>query len=148
MNRDEAQDYTLPSGYTVKAGLRVNELTLREKQNQLGMANHRKLDRIEAIHSGFSQQEIEWYYGPLIPIQVHPQLPAPVAEPELTIAHGTVEEVLDPLLTNAEIESRRMSESKARGFTGDACGQCGNFTLVRNGTCLKCNTCGGTTGCS
>ena len=25
---------------------------------------------------------------------------------------------------------------------------CGNFTLVRNGTCLKCDTCGSTTGCS
>ena len=22
------------------------------------------------------------------------------------------------------------------------CGDCGNFTLVRNGTCLKCDTCG------
>jgi hypothetical protein len=33
-------------------------------------------------------------------------------------------------------------------FIGDSCGECGNFTLVRNGTCLKCDTCGGTTGCS
>ncbi len=24
----------------------------------------------------------------------------------------------------------------------------GNYTLVRNGTCMKCNTCGGTSGCS
>ena len=31
---------------------------------------------------------------------------------------------------------------------GDPCNECGNFTLVRNGTCLKCNTCGGTSGCS
>jgi ribonucleoside-diphosphate reductase alpha chain len=27
-------------------------------------------------------------------------------------------------------------------------GECGNYTLVRNGTCMKCNTCGGTSGCS
>lgn len=39
-------------------------------------------------------------------------------------------------------------EARAQGFEGDACGECGNFTLVRNGTCMKCNTCGGTTGCS
>ena len=32
--------------------------------------------------------------------------------------------------------------------SGEACGECGNFTLVRNGTCLKCDTCGGTSGCS
>lgn len=38
--------------------------------------------------------------------------------------------------------------SRARGYTGDECRDCGNFTLVRNGTCLKCETCGGTTGCS
>ena len=39
-------------------------------------------------------------------------------------------------------------QSKARGYTGDACPDCGHFTLVRNGTCLKCDVCGATTGCS
>lgn len=33
-------------------------------------------------------------------------------------------------------------------YVGDACSRCANFTLVRNGTCLKCDTCGSTTGCS
>ena len=33
-------------------------------------------------------------------------------------------------------------------FERDACGECGNFTLVRNGTCMKCDTCGSTSGCS
>ena len=40
------------------------------------------------------------------------------------------------------------TKAKMQGYTGDPCGECGNYTLVRNGTCLKCNTCGGTTGCS
>ncbi len=35
-----------------------------------------------------------------------------------------------------------------QGYEGDPCSECGNFTLVRNGTCLKCVTCGATTGCS
>jgi ribonucleoside-diphosphate reductase alpha chain len=39
-------------------------------------------------------------------------------------------------------------EARLKGFEGDACPECGNFTMVRNGTCLKCTTCGGTTGCS
>ena len=39
-------------------------------------------------------------------------------------------------------------EARAKGYEGDACGECGNFTLVRNGTCMKCDTCGGTSGCS
>jgi ribonucleoside-diphosphate reductase alpha chain len=42
----------------------------------------------------------------------------------------------------------RAAEARLRGFEGDSCGACGNFTLVRNGTCMKCNTCGSTSGCS
>mgnify|MGYP003885851081 CR=1 FL=1 len=42
----------------------------------------------------------------------------------------------------------QIREARMRGYEGDACGECGNFTLVRNGTCMKCNTCGSTTGCS
>jgi ribonucleoside-diphosphate reductase alpha chain len=40
------------------------------------------------------------------------------------------------------------TKARIQGYEGDPCGECGNFTLVRNGTCLKCNTCGGTSGCS
>ena len=42
----------------------------------------------------------------------------------------------------------QIREARIRGYEGDACSECGNFTLVRNGTCLKCNTCGSTSGCS
>ncbi|MEO9824836.1 MAG: vitamin B12-dependent ribonucleotide reductase [Paracoccaceae bacterium] len=40
------------------------------------------------------------------------------------------------------------AKAKMQGYEGDPCGDCGNYTLVRNGTCMKCNTCGGTSGCS
>jgi ribonucleoside-diphosphate reductase alpha chain len=53
--------------------------------------------------------------------------------------------------TQAEVRAaaaERRAEAKAQGYEGEACGECGNFTLVRNGTCMKCNTCGSTTGCS
>jgi ribonucleoside-diphosphate reductase alpha chain len=46
------------------------------------------------------------------------------------------------------LEAERSAAARLRGYQGDACGECGNFTLVRNGTCLKCDTCGSTTGCS
>jgi len=39
-------------------------------------------------------------------------------------------------------------KAKLQGYEGEACGECGNYTLVRNGTCMKCNTCGATSGCS
>ena len=38
--------------------------------------------------------------------------------------------------------------AKMKGYEGDPCGECGQLTLVRNGTCLKCQTCGATSGCS
>ena len=46
------------------------------------------------------------------------------------------------------IHAKRVAEARMKGFEGDNCGACGNFTLVRNGTCMKCNTCGSTSGCS
>ncbi|HVH76846.1 MAG TPA: vitamin B12-dependent ribonucleotide reductase [Stellaceae bacterium] len=42
----------------------------------------------------------------------------------------------------------RIRAARIKGYEGDSCGECGNFTLVRNGTCLKCDTCGATSGCS
>ena len=44
--------------------------------------------------------------------------------------------------------TEQMRVAVAKGYAGDACGECGLFTLVRNGTCLKCDTCGTTSGCS
>jgi ribonucleoside-diphosphate reductase alpha chain len=49
---------------------------------------------------------------------------------------------------SAPTKAERRAEAKARGYEGEMCSECGNFTLVRNGTCMKCDTCGSTTGCS
>jgi ribonucleoside-diphosphate reductase alpha chain len=38
--------------------------------------------------------------------------------------------------------------AKMKGYEGDPCPVCGHFTLVRSGTCMRCDTCGSTTGCS
>jgi ribonucleoside-diphosphate reductase alpha chain len=48
----------------------------------------------------------------------------------------------------AAAAAEKRAEARAKGYEGEACAECGNFTLVRNGTCLKCDTCGSTTGCS
>jgi ribonucleoside-diphosphate reductase alpha chain len=45
-------------------------------------------------------------------------------------------------------EADRRAEARIRGYEGEACHECGNFTLLRNGTCMKCDTCGSTSGCS
>jgi ribonucleoside-diphosphate reductase alpha chain len=51
-------------------------------------------------------------------------------------------------LGRENLEAERAAEARVKGYEGESCRECGNFTLVRNGTCLKCDTCGGTSGCS
>jgi ribonucleoside-diphosphate reductase alpha chain len=47
------------------------------------------------------------------------------------------------IIYDAQREMARM-----KGYEGESCGECGNFTMVRSGTCMKCDTCGATSGCS
>ncbi len=54
----------------------------------------------------------------------------------------------EEVLTRHTSKISQEIEAKIKGYEGEACGECGNFTLVRNGTCMKCNTCGATSGCS
>jgi ribonucleoside-diphosphate reductase alpha chain len=44
--------------------------------------------------------------------------------------------------------TEKVRRARLQGYEGDPCGECGQFTLVRNGVCLKCQTCGSTSGCS
>jgi len=73
--------------------------------------------------------------------------PALKAEPEQGLKSAP-----DPLAWSQKearaAAAEKRAEAKAKGYEGEACGECGNFTLVRNGTCMKCDTCGSTTGCS
>jgi ribonucleoside-diphosphate reductase alpha chain len=48
----------------------------------------------------------------------------------------------------SEVRLERIRAARIKGYEGDSCEECGNFTLIRNGTCLKCDTCGATSGCS
>jgi ribonucleoside-diphosphate reductase alpha chain len=45
-------------------------------------------------------------------------------------------------------QESRYIEARQKGFEGDACDECGQLMMVRNGTCLKCMNCGATSGCS
>lgn len=45
-------------------------------------------------------------------------------------------------------EAEKIQEARMKGYEGDPCPDCGLFTMVRNGTCLKCVSCGATSGCS
>ncbi len=64
----------------------------------------------------------------------------------LTGTDSAVASAVKSVMPNMQMDER--AKAKMQGYEGDACGDCGNYTLVRNGTCMKCNTCGGTSGCS
>jgi ribonucleoside-diphosphate reductase alpha chain len=64
-----------------------------------------------------------------------------------TASIGTARVAVHAAGATRSIADKR-AEALMKGYVGDSCGECGNFTLVRNGTCLKCDTCGATTGCS
>ena len=59
-----------------------------------------------------------------------------------------VQLTLNAVSPSEDEDSRIRRMARERGFTGDICDDCGSSQMVRNGTCLKCNACGATTGCS
>jgi ribonucleoside-diphosphate reductase alpha chain len=72
---------------------------------------------------------------------------AQVTPPE-AIAQAATVSVSATVMGSVDTHRSQIREARMKGYEGDPCGECGNFTLVRNGTCLKCNTCGSTSGCS
>jgi ribonucleoside-diphosphate reductase alpha chain len=64
-----------------------------------------------------------------------------------TVSYAT-ELTASTAFAQPEARVEQIRAARMKGYEGDSCGECGNFTLVRNGTCLKCDTCGSTTGCS
>jgi ribonucleoside-diphosphate reductase alpha chain len=68
----------------------------------------------------------------------------------------SLSEVISPrekkTLSNKIISPTAIADAREtaiiQGYTGDSCVECGSFQMVRNGSCLKCNSCGSTTGCS
>ncbi|MCX6151794.1 MAG: vitamin B12-dependent ribonucleotide reductase [Ignavibacteriales bacterium] len=55
---------------------------------------------------------------------------------------------IKPLAKVYNPEGEKIKQAREKGYTGDVCSECGSITMVRNGTCLKCMTCGSTSGCS
>jgi ribonucleoside-diphosphate reductase alpha chain len=69
--------------------------------------------------------------------------------PEVKGGGGTMAAAVSTTaVTTGSVSIDAATKARMQGYEGEACGECGNYTLVRNGTCMKCNTCGATSGCS
>jgi ribonucleoside-diphosphate reductase alpha chain len=66
--------------------------------------------------------------------------------------HGTngngVHVKLAPAPSSATSAVEKIRQARMKGYEGDPCSECGQLTLVRSGSCCKCDTCGATSGCS
>jgi ribonucleoside-diphosphate reductase alpha chain len=107
------------------------ELAQVEPEQLMQMTGGRKPESVGATYSN----------GGMTPLFPETQAPAsPVPEPMPTHAHAHAGQAKAP------VSAYKVAREK--GYTGDPCPECGHLTLVRNGACLKCQTCGATTGCS
>ena len=70
------------------------------------------------------------------------------AEAETSLKPAPVEATETAAVMGTASVTDQIQQARMQGYEGESCPECQNFTLVRNGTCLKCNTCGSTTGCS
>ena len=109
------------------------ELAQVDPEQLMQMAGGRKPDSMGATYSN----------GGMTPLFPETQTSAPPA----------FESVSSPAPAHAAAGPAKPSVSaykvaREKGYTGDPCPECGHLTLVRNGACLKCQTCGATTGCS
>ncbi len=103
---------------------------------------HFKAGRV--VSRGFARQKVDPSLVVLssanINLQNNNGATAKIVEPE-------IENQLEATLPKNNTDELR-DIARVKGYEGDPCGECGNFTMVRNGTCLKCETCGSTNGCS
>ena len=108
-----------------------------------GSGGHKNLISEKVASRGFVRRELKVVSGGNNNVTMMPQTNS---LKEDTINEPNQEDTV--VINNQAPNLAQEIEAKIKGYEGEACGECGNFTLVRNGTCMKCNTCGATSGCS
>jgi ribonucleoside-diphosphate reductase alpha chain len=108
-----------------------------------GSGNHKNLISEKVASRGFVRRELKVVSGGTNNVTM---MPKTTSLKEETLSVSSQEDTV--VINNQSPNLAQEIEAKIKGYEGEACGECGNFTLVRNGTCMKCNTCGATSGCS
>ena len=108
-----------------------------------GSGGHKNLISEKVASRGFVRRELKVVSGGNNNVTMMPQT---TSLKEDAMNEPNQEDTL--VINNQAPNLAQEIEAKIKGYEGEACGECGNFTLVRNGTCMKCNTCGATSGCS
>ncbi|MEQ1714986.1 MAG: vitamin B12-dependent ribonucleotide reductase [Hyphomicrobium sp.] len=140
---DAQLDLDLPERYVSKGLVRGNPVVRLHRTTGAGAASPGVSSSVEAMRQ--MQQDVTDLHGG---VAQSIGATALKTETEVLYQRSSVKAETAPLLTKSELFKQRASEAKLRGYEGASCSECHNFTMVRNGTCLKCDTCGSTSGCS
>ncbi|MGK5091695.1 vitamin B12-dependent ribonucleotide reductase [Deltaproteobacteria bacterium TL4] len=86
----------------------------------------------------------------LLQEEAFPQIELPKFRPksEVNLEHSYKTSATTAIAMRASSQSGKIQEARMKGYEGDPCPKCFQFTMVRNGSCLKCVSCGETSGCS
>jgi hypothetical protein len=131
----------------------VNELTLQEHQDYLvWILLQRPLLREEAVAVGHRHNEIEAYFGPDAPraqaVAGEGKLASNPAGATATPSRDAFHRIAPVTMAAEKPTGFDRLRARTMGFTGDVCLNCGSTRMARNGSCLICQECGQTTGCS
>lgn len=80
--------------------------------------------------------------------KANPSTPNLTADLKVSVEEAVSVAAIPRAETSADTFMSRYKRARSMGYTGDVCGECGSMSMVRNGTCLKCENCGSTSGCS
>jgi ribonucleoside-diphosphate reductase alpha chain len=115
--------------------------SLNNKVVMFSGAEQAKLEATTGGPVGELQQEVTTAFAQTEVTTKQVETTVQTSETVTTLAEG---ETALAMLSKSE----QIAQARVQGYEGEACNECQNFTLVRNGTCMKCNTCGSTSGCS
>jgi ribonucleoside-diphosphate reductase alpha chain len=131
--------------------LQRHDLAQVEAEDLRGDAIHRERDEPD-----FESEEVmeERIIEPQQPVSKAFATPrsghlTPLRETTPTVANGNGHNNGGSVsATREQTMEQKIKLARLKGYEGDPCSECGQLTLVRSGSCSKCDTCGATSGCS
>ena len=144
LTTDEQLDLNLPAQKYVSKGLvrgNVTQLVARTTRSSGGSSMTEEINAVSAMQESAATAFAYSSEGAT----------ALKSDPTELYTRTTVVEktsVTTARTGSGRTDTDRRVEAKLRGYEGTSCPECQNFTMVRNGTCTKCETCGCTSGCS
>ena len=120
--------------------------------DDLGRGEEERLSNVAEVTEGSAHKSLEMLRSISSTGYLRKRLPQELIDLQTSsLTFGAADIALDQssvAVAEAIAPVDERTKAKMQGYEGDPCGDCGNYTLVRNGTCMKCNTCGATSGCS